>query len=462
MKLPMQYAENHFDNFIIELKEFLRIPSVSTDRTYAKDMIRCVDWLADHLNHIGIREVEFLETNGHPIVSSELLEDNNVPTILIYGHYDVQPPDPLDLWESNPFEPIVRENKLFARGACDDKEQMFMILKAIQSILKIRGHFPCNLKIVLEGEEESGSAGLMTFVENYPLSWTSDIALACDTAMLSEYIPAITIALGGIVYAEILLQGSDRYLHSGVYGGAVENPLNGLSRLIAGLHDENHRVTLPGFYDDVSELNEREREMLHELPFDEQKWLGDIGVSGVKGEKGSSIPEATRIRPTLDVHGIWGGYAGEGTKAVIPAKAGAKLSCRMVANQDPATVFKGMASYFDTATPKTMKHELRLLGSGAPVRMNIAQPSMQAAVDALQLTFHNRAYFKWDGGSIPGISKIKQALGLGTILIGFGLESEAIHAPNGHFGLNRFRKGIEAIIRFFETYPQMHQNQKGK
>ncbi len=450
MKQPLEYVEAHFEAFVGGLKDLLRIPSVSTDPAYADQVSHCAQWLVDHLTDIGVQHVELVETKGHPLVYAEHLQDERAPTLLAYAHYDVQPPDPIDLWKSNPFEPTIRDNKIFARGACDDKGQLFLVIKAIEAFLKTSGGLPCNLKLLFEGEEESGSESIARFVEENPEKLQADFALVCDTAMVAPGIPAITISLRGIVYTELSLRASDRDLHSGVFGGAVENPLHVLSDLIAGLHDQQHRITIPGFYDDVLELSESERVLLQELPFDEKAWLGKVGVAGTKTEEGYSTLEAATARPTLDVHGIWGGYAGDGAKTIIPARAGAKISCRLVRNQDPDQIFESLKTYFDQRIPKALQHEFRQISIGSPILIDRENPAIKAAMDALEETFQAKPYFTRQGGSIPIVAMFKDILKIDSILMGFGLGEDAIHAPNESFGLDRFRKGIESVVRFFQ------------
>jgi len=431
----------------------LRIPSVSTDSAYSNEMHRCAHWCKDHLENIGFQNAKIIKTRLHPIVYAEYTFNKSVPTILIYGHYDVQPPGPVNLWKSDPFDPQIISNTIFARGAVDDKGQLFMILKAVETLLKTEGQLFCNLKLIIEGEEECGSKTLFEFIENNKEKLRSDIALACDTAMISEDTPAITVSLRGIVYAELLLIGSNQDLHSGVYGGGIENPLNVLSKIIAGIQDDQHRITIPRFYEDVIELNKNERTMLSDIPFNKKEWLETIGSSDTKTEEGYSIIEATTIRPSFDMHGIWGGYSDEGGKTIIPAEAGAKLSFRLAPNQKPGKIFEALKSYIDTQMPGAIQYSLRLLNVAEPVLINIEHPAMQSAVNALEKTFKTKPYFIRTGGSLPVVTAFKKHLDIDTILMGFALESDGAHAPNEHFGLNRFRKGIEAITRFFYNDP---------
>jgi acetylornithine deacetylase/succinyl-diaminopimelate desuccinylase-like protein len=452
MEKQLEYIETHFDGFLEDLKELLRIPSVSTDSSYSNEMQRCAGWCENHLEKIGFQRTEIINTKMHPVVYAEYMLNKSAPTVLIYGHYDVQPPDPLDLWESDPFDPRISNNNIYARGAVDDKGQLFIILKAIETLLATDSQIACNLKIILEGEEECGSDSLFEFIKKNKEKLQSDIVLACDSAMLSEDIPAITTSLRGIVYAELLLKGSKQDLHSGVYGGAIENPLNVLSKIVSGIQNEHHRVTFPGFYDDVIELTGEDRAMQNKIPFNEKEFLDTIGSSGTKREDGYSIIEATTTRPSFDVHGMWGGYSGEGGKTIIPAKAGAKLSFRLVPNQQPEKIFEGLKSYVEKQVPDTMQHTLRLLNHAEPVLINTDHPAMNSAVNALEAAFKTKPFFIRTGGSIPVVTAIKKYLDINTILMGFALESDGAHSPNEHFGLVRFRRGIETVIRFFKTY----------
>lgn len=452
MTSPIHYAESHQDTFRDELIDFLRIPSISTDTAFHSEVIRCGQWLVDHMNGNGIATAELFLTDGHPIVYGECTGAANGPVLLVYGHYDVQPPDPESEWNSDPFEPEVRDGSIFARGASDDKAQVFLILKAIQSIIQVNGQSPCTIKVVIEGEEECGSNCLARFIQDNSEMLACDTVLICDTAMISRDIPAITVSLRGNVYVELNLKGSGRDLHSGVYGGAVENPLHVLCNLIAGLHDRNNRVTLPGFYDDVIRLSSDDRRDLAGIPFDEKAWLNAIGVSRPRTEKGYTVLESTTVRPALDVHGIWGGYSGEGGKTVIPAVAGAKFSFRTVANQDNGKLFSGLKDYFESHVPDALKYELKLLNTCGPVQVDVGQPAIKVALNALEQTFQTKPFFAREGGSIPIVSEFKRALDADSILMGFGLEEDAIHAPNEHFGLDRFQKGIEAVVRFIELF----------
>ena len=451
MKEALAYAHDHYDTFVEQLEELLRIPSVSTDSAYKDEVRRAAQWLADHMDAIGIEHAEVVDTDGHPIVYAEHISDPANPTVLIYGHYDVQPPDPLDEWNTPPFEPTRKNSTLYARGACDDKGQMFMQLKAAEAYLQQEGDLPVNLKFVLEGEEETGSKHLVPFIETHKDRLDADVVLISDTAMFSEDAPSITYGLRGMAYVEVTLTGPNRDLHSGIYGGGVENPANALANIVSQLHDDDHRITIPGFYDDVRDLTEDERQTYRDLPFDEEAWKEEIGIDAVRTEKGYTLLECLSARPTLDVNGIWGGYTGEGAKTVLPAKAHAKISMRLVPNQRTEDIYDKMEAYLKALTPPTMKLDFKPLHGGKPVLVDREHPAMQAAADAIEAVYGQEPFFVRNGGTIPVVADFKDHLGLDSVLMGFGLDSDAIHSPNEHFGLDRFKKGIEAIIRFHAT-----------
>ncbi len=452
MQKALDYAHAHFDDFVAQLEDLLRIPSISTDSAYRADVHRGAAWLADHLREIGVATVEVVETEGHPIVFAEHRVDAARPTVLVYGHYDVQPPDPLDLWHSPPFEPVRKNGTLYARGACDDKGQLFMHVKAAEAYLKTRGETPVNLKFIIEGEEESGSVHLTPFIRQYKDRLGADVVVISDTAMFAPGVPSVTYALRGLAYVQVVLTGPNRDLHSGVYGGAVENPANALAGLIAGLHDAGHRITVEGFYDDVRPLTDDERQTFRQLPFDERAWMQAIGVEAVRTEAGYSILEAVTARPTLDVNGLWSGYQGEGAKTVLPSIAGCKISCRLVPDQHPDDIARKLRRHFEQHTPPTMQLDFRNLHGGHPVLVDTDSPAMQAAAEAMQGVYQRQPFFTREGGSIPVVADFKKILGLDSVLMGFGLNSDAIHSPNEHFGLDRFGEGIQSIIRFLDAY----------
>ncbi len=452
MEDALAYAQAHYDDFVDELDALLRIPSISTDPAYDDDVQRTAQWLVDHLKNLGVTHAEAIATAGHPIVFAEHHVDAARPTVLVYGHYDVQPPDPLELWESPPFEPVIKNGTIYARGTCDDKGQLFMHLKALESYVKTEGRPPVNLKFIFEGEEESGSKNLPRFIEEHKEQLAADVVVISDTTLFAPGVPSITYGLRGMAYVEATLTGPDRDLHSGMYGGAVENPINALARLIAGLHDENHRITIPGFYDNVRPLTDEERATFRALPFDAQAWAGEVGVTTTKTEAGYSALEGTSARPTLDCNGIWGGYIGQGAKTVLPSKASAKISMRLVPNQTPEEITDKIRQYFEANTPPTMHLTFTDLHGGYGVLVDTNSPVMEAAAQALEGVYGKRPYFTRSGGSIPVVADFKNILGLDSVLMGFGLDSDAIHSPNEHFGLDRFQEGIQSIIRFMAIY----------
>jgi acetylornithine deacetylase/succinyl-diaminopimelate desuccinylase-like protein len=452
MHTALRYAETHADRFESELEDLLRIPSVSTDSAYADDVKRAADWLVEHLQALGIDHAEAVSTDGHPIVYAEHVTGDDKPTVLVYGHYDVQPPDPLDEWNSDPFEPTRQNGTIYARGACDDKGQMFMHLKAAEAYLEGDGAPPVNLKFLIEGEEETGSVHLAPFVEAHQDRLAADVVLISDTAMFAPGVPSITYGLRGLAYTEVTLQGPNRDLHSGIYGGAVDNPINALGRILAELHDDAHRIAIPGFYDDVRDLTADERETYAQLPFDENRWKGEIGIDAVRSEGGYTTLECLSARPTLDVNGIWGGYTGEGAKTVLPAKAHAKISMRLVPDQRTADIYDKLEAYLHDLCPDTMTLTFRRLHGGKPVLVDRTSPAMQSAKQAMTDVMGTEPFFVRNGGTIPVVADFKEHLGLDSVLMGFGLDSDAIHSPNEHFGLDRFRQGIASIIRFHALY----------
>lgn len=452
MENALQYSRDNFDQSVTELIDFLKIPSISTNPESAPDVRRAAEWMADHLRSLGIQKVELMETPGHPIIYAEHLVDASAPTILVYGHYDVQPPDPLELWDSPPFEPIVKNGNLYARGSCDDKGQVFMHAKAAEAFMQTSGTLPLNVKYIIEGEEENGSVNLPAFLNEHKDLLAADVVVVSDTALFGDGVPAITYGLRGLSYVEVTLTGPDRDLHSGVYGGAIHNPINELARLIAGLHDDDHNVSIPGFYDNVVPLTDDERSTFASLPFNDQEWIEDVGVSKARTAKGYSVLEATTARPALDCNGIWGGYINDGAKTVLPSKASAKISARLVPNQTPDEITDKIRAYFEHNCPETMTVSVKDLHGGHGIVVNTDSPAMSAASQAMEAVFGEKPYFTRTGGSIPVVADFKKILGLDTVLFGFGLDSDAIHSPNERFGLDRFQAGIESIIRFMQIY----------
>ncbi len=446
------YIDKNKDRFESELFELLRIPSVSTDSSHKEDVHKAAKFLSDHLKEIGLKDVEICETKGNPIVLAKNLEAGpDKPTVLIYGHYDVQPPDPLDLWTSPPFEPVVKDGKVYARGASDDKGQAFLHVKAIEAWLKTGGDLPVNVKLLLEGEEEIGSPNLVPFLKERKEELACDMVLVSDTAMFAKDTPSITYGLRGLAYMELEVFGPDRDLHSGVYGGAVVNPLNALCRMVAKMQDENGKIQIPGFFDDVKDLTPEEREGYKKLPFDEDGWKKSIGIEEADGEAGYSTLERKTGRPTLDMNGMWGGYQGEGAKTVLPAKAGAKISMRLVPNQNPKKIAQLFEDYCNEIKPKGVKIKVTPHHGGDAAMTNLDFYGLKAAAKAFKDVYQKEPLFTREGGSIPIVADFERVLGVNTILMGFGLNTDAIHSPNEHFHLADYHRGIKTSARFLEV-----------
>jgi acetylornithine deacetylase/succinyl-diaminopimelate desuccinylase-like protein len=449
------YLDTHRERFLEELFDLLRIPSISADSRFAGDVRRAAEFVREKLIEAGCDTAQIEETSGHPIVYGEKIVDPNLPTVLVYGHYDVQPSVPDDLWTTPPFEPQVRDGKIYARGACDDKGQMYMHVKAFE-VMAATGNLHCNVKFMIEGEEEVGSNNLGDFCRNNRERLAADVILFSDTSMIAYDIPSIDVGLRGLSYVEVEVTGPNRDLHSGVYGGAVANPINVLCSMIAGMHDENRHITIPGFYDDVNELSADERAELNKAPFDLDAYKQDLDISDVMGEKGFTTLERTGIRPTLDVNGIWGGYIGEGAKTVLPSKAYAKISMRLVPNQNSDKVTELFADYFRKAAPAGVKVEVRPHHGGEPVVTPTDSVPYRAAARAMEKTFGKVPIPTRGGGSIPIVALFEKELGIKTVLMGFGLDSDAIHSPNEHYGLFNFYKGIETIPWFHYYFAEMN------
>ena len=445
------YIETHKDRFLSELLDLLRIPSVSADPKYKADVARCAEAVKQRLIEAGADNVEVCTTAGHPIVYGEKIIDPTKPTVLVYGHYDVQPPDPLDLWHSGPFDPVVKDGLIYARGSADDKGQFYMHVKAVEAMIKT-GTLPCNVKIMIEGEEEVGSDNLGLFVKNNKERLKADVVLISDTAMIANDVPSINTGLRGLSYLEVEVTGPDRDLHSGVYGGAVANPINVLCDMISSMHDKDRRITIPGFYDAVKELSAAERKALAEAPFDLDAYKKDLQVADVLGESGYTSEERSSIRPTLDVNGIWGGYIGEGAKTVLPSKAFAKISMRLVPDQKSEAITKLFKDHFERIAPPSVKVEVRPHHGGEAAVTPIDSPAYLAASKAMEETFGKRPIPTRGGGSIPIVALFEAELGLKTVLFGFGLDSDNIHSPNEHYGVFNYFKGISTIPRFFQHY----------
>jgi acetylornithine deacetylase/succinyl-diaminopimelate desuccinylase-like protein len=458
------YLETHKDRFIDELIQLLKIPSISADSAYKKDVILTAEEVKKHLKNAGCDLVETCETDGYPIIYGEKLIDKNLPTVLVYGHYDVQPPDPIDLWTSPPFEPVIKTTKthpegaIFARGACDDKGQMYMHVKALEFMTKTN-NLPCNVKFMIEGEEEVGSVNLATFVKNNQEKLKNDVILISDTGMIAKDVPSITTGLRGLSYVEVEVTGPNRDLHSGLYGGAVANPINILTKMIASLHDENNHITIPGFYDAVEELSKEERAEMAKAPFNLEHYKEALDIDEVYGEKGYTTNERNSIRPTLDVNGIWGGYTGEGAKTVIASKAYAKISMRLVPHQKWENITQLFKTHFESIAPKSVKVKVKPHHGGEGYVTPIDNIGYLAASQSYETTFGKKPIPQRSGGSIPIVSLFEKELKSKTILMGFGLDSDAIHSPNEHFGVWNYLKGIETIPYFYKNFTKLFQEE---
>jgi acetylornithine deacetylase/succinyl-diaminopimelate desuccinylase-like protein len=431
--------------------DFLAIPSVSAIPEYAPDCRKAAEWLAGELRRIGAQRVEVSETGGHPIVVGERIEDPNLPTIVIYGHYDVQPGDPLDLWKTSPFEPIVRDGRMLGRGSADDKGQILIHLAALEALLSTRGKLPVNVKYLFEGEEESSSVNLERWMAANPERCSGDAVIISDSGFFDGNRPALTVGLRGITYMQVDVRNSDVDLHSGSYGGAVINPANALASMIASLHDENRHVTVPGFYDDVVELTPDDRAALAALPFNEANYLAGIDAKATQGEAGFSTVERRGARPTLDVNGIWGGFTGDGSKTIIPAHAHAKISCRLVTAQDPARIALQVEAALKAAAPRGLQVEVQNLGNGYPFLTPLGDPYLSAAANALKETFGADPLYIREGGSIPIAALFQRELLLPVVLLGFTPPDDNAHAPNESMDLGNFEGGIRTVIRALDA-----------
>ncbi|MFY0688130.1 MAG: dipeptidase [Cyclobacteriaceae bacterium] len=448
---PVEFQNANKERFLNELLELLKIPSISADSKYSEDVRKAAEFIKSKFESSGVDKAVICETAGHPIVYAEKIVDPSLPTVLVYGHYDVQPADPIELWDSPPFEPVIKEDKIYARGACDDKGQMYMHMKAFESMIKTDS-LPCNAKFMIEGEEEVGSDNLEVFVKENKEKLKADVILISDTSIINNDTPSITVGLRGLSYLEVEVTGPNRDLHSGVYGGAVANPINVLSKMIADMQDENGRITIPGFYDEVEELNTDERTAMNEAPFDLEEYKADLEIGNIKGEKGYSTLERVGVRPSLDVNGIWGGYTGEGAKTVLPSKAFAKISSRLVPNQNSDKISKMITKYFQDNAPDYVKVEVRPHHGGAPAVVSTDSDGYKAASQAFEKSWGKVPIPTREGGSIPIVALFMEELGLDPILMGFGLDSDAIHSPNEHYGLFNYYKGIETIAYFYEYF----------
>ena len=461
MESIKNYISEHKERFLNELIELLKMPSVSADTAFTQDVLDTAEAIKASLLNAGCDVVEICETDGYPIVYGEKIINAALPTILVYGHYDVQPADPINLWTSPPFEPVIKKTEkhpdgaIFARGACDDKGQMYMHVKALEFMVKTN-QLPCNVKFMIEGEEEVGSSNLAVFVANNKEKLANDIILISDTGMIANDVPSITTGLRGLSYVEVEVTGPNRDLHSGLYGGAVANPINVLTKMIASLHDENNHITIPGFYDKVEELSKEERAEMAKAPFSLENYKNALAIEDIYGEKGYTTNERNSIRPTLDVNGIWGGYIGEGAKTVIASKAFAKISMRLVPNQDWKEITELFKTHFESIAPKGVTVVVKPHHGGQGYVTPINTIGYQAASKAYETTFGKKPIPQRSGGSIPIVALFEKELNSKTILMGFGLDSDAIHSPNEHFGVWNYLKGIETIPYFYKYFTEMN------
>ncbi len=446
-----KYIEENKDRFIEELFDLIRIPSVSAKEENKEDMMRAAEYLKDSLLEAGVDKARVYTTDGHPILVGEKIIDKALPTVLVYGHYDVQPAEPYDLWDTEPFEPVVRDGKIWARGADDDKGQLFMHVKAFEYMVRT-GNLPCNVKFMIEGEEEIGSESLVKFCDEYKHLLKADVILVSDTTMIAPDMPSITTGLRGLTYMQVEVTGPNRDLHSGLYGGAVGNPCNILCKMIASLTNDKNQVTIPGFYDDVLIASDEERSEMAKRPFDEKQYKKSIDVDELIGEESYTTHERLGIRPSLDVNGIWGGYIDKGAKTILPAKAYAKISMRLVPNQDYSKIAKLFEQHFKSIAPAGVKVKVEYLHGGQAYVSPIDSDEYIAASRAMEESFGKKPIPVRSGGSIPIISTFEKTLGIKSILIGFGLDEDAIHSPNENYPLYNFFKGIETIPLFYKYY----------
>jgi len=451
MEITKNYIEENKNRFLDELFGLIRIPSISSQAEHKADMIKTAEYWRESLLKAGADKAEVMPADGNPIVYGEKMVDPAKPTVLVYGHYDVMPVDPVELWNTEPFEPVIKDGKIWARGADDDKGQSFMHAKAFETMVRTNT-LPCNVKFMLEGEEEIGSPALSKWVVDHKDLVKADIILVSDTSMIAADVPSITTGLRGLAYWQIEVTGPNADLHSGLFGGSVANPLNALCEMIAGCMDKNNHITIPGFYDDVVECSAHERELLNKAPYNEKDYMKSLGVDALRGEEGYTKIERVGIRPTFDLCGMWGGYTGEGSKTVLPSKAYAKLSCRLVPNQDHNKIAKLVKDYLESNAPKGVKVEVTPLHGGQAYGCPIDLPAYKAAEAAYMETYGKQPIPMRSGGSIPIISTFEKVLGLKSILMGFGLGSDAIHSPNENYPLDNFFKGIETIIAFYQHF----------
>ncbi len=453
MKEILQYIVANKQRYINELRSLLAIPSISTNPENKDDIQLCAQWLGDHLTKIGMKNAKIIPTGGHPVVYAEWLGAKGKPTVLIYGHYDVQPVEPLSLWTTSPFEATIRNGNMFARGATDDKGQFFTHLKSIEAFLNNTGNLPINIKIILEGEEEIGSVHLEKFIQDHKDLLKTDLVVISDTSMFAKGIPSICYGLRGLSYMQIDLVGPNKDLHSGSFGGVIHNPIQALAEIISQLHDKHGRIAIPGFYDDVRKLTAQERNAFKKLPWNDKRYAKNLGVKKLYGEKGFTTLECLWARPTLECNGIWGGFTGEGAKTVLPSKASAKISMRLVPDQKPEKIAKLFERHIKNISSKSVRITTSYLHGGEPAITSISNPGVRAAVTALEKGFGKKPLYQREGGSIPIVVQFKKLLGVDTVLLGFGLPDENAHAPNEFFRLENFFGGIRTITHFYNELP---------
>jgi len=448
-----EYQEKNKERFLGEMMELLRIPSVSAKKEHTKDMTTCAEAVKKNLIASGADKAEIMQTDGFPVVYAEKIIDKNKPTVLVYGHYDVQPAEPLELWHSAPFDPVIKDGKVYARGSADDKGQFFMHVKALETLVQTNT-LSTNIKFLIEGEEEIGSPNLGKFVSENKELLKADVILISDSSMLSMENPSLDIGVRGLSYIEVEVTGADHDLHSGTYGGAVANPITVLAKMIASCHDENNHITIPGFYDDVAVVSDKERELLNKAPYSEDEYKKEVGVNELQGEKGYTTNERTGIRPTLEVNGMWGGYMGEGSKTVLPSKASAKISARLVPNQTSEKMTKILIDYFTSIAPSSVTVKAFEHHGGEPYMTPIDSKGYKAASKAVEKTFGKAPIPVRGGGSIPICSILEKELGIKIVFMGFGLDSDNLHSPNEKYGIENFYKGIETIPYFHKYFAE--------
>ena len=452
MQNIISYINSNKEKYVEELKDFLRIPSISTSAENKSDMITAANFVVKKLTEAGMENAKIIETKGHPLVYADWLHAPGKPTVLVYGHYDVQPVDPIDLWDSPPFEPTIRGENIYARGATDDKGQMYMHVKSVEAYFKTVGKLPLNVKFIIEGEEEIGSGNLEEFVGKNQDLLRCDAVMISDTSLYEPGIPTLTYGLRGLCYMEVTVTGPNRDLHSGTFGGGVDNPINVLAELISKLKDNNGKIKIPGFYKDVVNLTKKERENFKRLPFSEKQYAKTLGVKELKGEKGFTTLERVWARPTLDCNGIFGGFTGQGAKTVLPSKATAKISMRLVPNQDPKKIAKLFTNYIKKIAPKSVKLDIKDLHGAYPIATSLDDKATQAAADAIAKVFGKKTVFMREGGSIPIVVTFAKKLKAAPVLMGLGLNTENLHSPNEHFNLNHFQLGILSSAYFFDEF----------